>query len=146
MDTAIDEILTHHGIKPTANRVLVLRTIHNSPRPLSLADIESELDTLERSSIFRVLMLLLRHGVVHTVEDGRGVVNYEECHSDHPGHCEPEELHAHFYCEQCHQLTCLTDVPVPHVDLPEGYKATSANYIIKGLCPKCNTNHNQNSF
>ena len=137
MNEMTEKLLTQHGIKPTSNRILVLRTILDSDRPLSLMDIEANLDTLEKSSIFRVLMLLLRHGVVHTVEDGRGIVNYELCHSDSEGHCAPEDLHAHFYCEVCHELTCLPSIPVPKVELPNGYTMQSANYTIKGICPKC---------
>lgn len=137
MSETIEKLLGLHGVKPTSNRILVLRAIQESDRPMSLADIEDELCTLEKSSIFRVLTLLLQHGVVHTVEDGRGIVKYELCHGDSRGHCLPEELHAHFYCEVCHELTCLTDIHVPQIALPEGYKMLSANYTIKGLCPKC---------
>ena len=31
----------------------------------------------------------------------------------------------------------LDDIPIPEVILPEGYTKQSANFTIKGLCPKC---------
>jgi hypothetical protein len=28
-------------------------------------------------------------------------------------------------------------VPVPAVDIPEGYRQESSSYIIHGICPEC---------
>ena len=52
-------MLEQAGIKPTPNRILVLSDIVSSDRPLSLSDIEVKLESLEKSSVFRVLTLLL---------------------------------------------------------------------------------------
>lgn len=137
MNETIGNILHNHDIKATSNRVLVLKALLESDRPMSLSEIEDKIDTLEKSSIFRTLTLFLNHGVVHTVEDGRGIVKYELCHGDKTGHCGPDDLHVHFYCEDCHELTCLNDIAVPRLELPEGYSMNSANFTIKGICPKC---------
>ena len=88
------EMLEKACIKPTSNRILVLRAIMRNSRPQSLAELERKLLSLEKSSVFRVLTLLLKHGVVHTVEDGRGIVMYELC-TGH-GHCTGDDLHVHF--------------------------------------------------
>ena len=69
-------MLEQAGIKPTPNRILVLSDIVSSDRPLSLSDIEVKLESLEKSSVFRVLTLLLDAGIIHAVEDGRGIVRY----------------------------------------------------------------------
>ena len=34
---------------------------------------------MDKSSIFRTLTLFIEYDVVHTFEDGRGIVNYELC-------------------------------------------------------------------
>lgn len=133
--TATD-ILTKAGIRPTANRILVLRELLGSRGPLSVTDLETSLETLEKTSIFRVVMLLLDRGIIHSVEDGRGIVKYEICHGDH-GHCTPEELHPHFYCVHCRRTFCLDDHEIPQISLPEGYRPLTVNYMIKGLCPDC---------
>lgn len=141
-----EEVLTEAGIKPTSNRILVLREIMKSKRPLSLMDLDSMLDTLEKSSIFRVLTLLAEAGVVHAVEDGRGIVRYEACSGHHHAGGIDSDLHAHFYCESCNKVFCLDETPTPEVNVPEGFSARSINYMIKGLCPDCNrkTGHSGN--
>lgn len=129
------EMLEKACIKPTSNRILVLRAIMRNSRPQSLAELEQKLLSLEKSSVFRVLTLLLKHGVVHTVEDGRGIVKYELC-TGH-GHCTGDDLHVHFYCEVCEQVSCFENIQVPVVELPDGFAVHSINYMLKGICPKC---------
>ena len=80
-----EEIITklgHKGVKATANRILVYRMLEESDHPVSLADMERLNLSMDKSSIFRVLTLFLEHDVVHSFEDGRGILNYELCRSD----------------------------------------------------------------
>ena len=74
------------GIKPTANRILVLKTLASEHHPQSLSSLEHKMLTMDKSSIFRVLTLFLEHDVVHAFEDGRGILNYELCEEEgrHP--------------------------------------------------------------
>lgn len=134
-DISIDELFEHHGIKPTANRQLVARALADSRRPLSLAELEERLVTLDRSSIFRALTLFRDQHLVHVIEGGSEGVHYELCQSH--SHETDDDQHAHFHCEVCHRTFCLQEIPVPEVALPEGYTATSASYLIKGICPAC---------
>ena len=46
-------------------------------------------------------------------------------------------MHAHFYCEQCQRTTCLPEVDIPEIHLPEGYKLSNVNFMLKGICPEC---------
>lgn len=123
------------SIKPTPNRMLVLRSLLNASAPLSLREIEELLLTLERSSILRVLTLLYEHDLVHTIEDGRGVTKYEICHGDHA--CSADDMHPHFYCERCNRVFCFDDVHIPDITVPEGYNVRTVNYMLKGVCPAC---------
>lgn len=134
-DIFIEELFEHHRIKPTANRQLVARALADSRRPLSLAELEERLVTLDRSSIFRVLTLFRDQHLVHVIEGGSEGVHYELCQSH--SHETDDDQHAHFHCEVCHRTFCLQEIPVPEVALPEGYTATSASYLIKGICPAC---------
>ena len=69
--TDIDSILAAKGIKPTANRILVMRELQKASRPLSIADLETALDfSPDKASIFRVLELFAEKDVVHVIEDG----------------------------------------------------------------------------
>ncbi len=129
----IISILNDAGIKPTSNRILVLKSIIGKDRPLNLK--EQDLRTLEKSSIFRVLSLLVKHHVLHTFEDGNGVVRYEICHAKEA--CFDDDIHAHFYCEKCKKVYCLNSIHVHHMDLPEGFTLHSINQMLKGICPEC---------
>ena len=48
----ITAYLERKGVKPTANRILVLKTLKESDRPMCLSDLENELITMDKSSIF----------------------------------------------------------------------------------------------
>lgn len=127
--------LQRKGVKATANRILVYRTLSQLERPASLADLERMELSLDKSSIFRVLTLFLEHDVVHAFEDGRGILNYELCRTD--GHCDMNDNHVHFYCESCQRSFCLEDIHIHHLHLPEGFSAHSLSFVVKGECPDC---------
>lgn len=129
--------LENNGIKATPNRILVLRSIMLSGRPLSLKDLETELQTLEKSSIFRVLSLLTENHILHTIEDGSGIVRYEICNARHVDI--EDDIHAHFYCEKCLKVYCLDSIHPSKVTLPDGFTTRSINYVFKGICPDCQT-------
>ena len=132
MDNHCIELLEHHGIKPTANRILVLEAMMTASHSMSLSDIETALETVDKSSIFRTLNLFRQQQLVHSFEDGSGSEKYEIIGGG--GHA---ELHTHFYCESCHETYCLKMINVPSVDLPDGFEVRSVNYTIKGICDKC---------
>ena len=132
------EIINHlesKGIRPTANRILVLRTLAGADNPLSLGHLERLMVTMDKSSIFRTLTLFLEHDVVHAFEDGRGVLNYELCGEE--GECRHHDGHIHFYCESCQRSFCLEDIHIPGFDLPAGFHPHSVSFVIKGECPEC---------
>ncbi|MDO4217294.1 MAG: transcriptional repressor [Bacteroidales bacterium] len=140
MNHPFDEnLLTNRGVKPTANRLLVLRSLAESHHPVSLLDLEEQLPTMDRSSIFRVLTTFRDHDVVHAIEDGSGSIKYELCCSEHQH--SPGDMHVHFYCEHCQQTFCLEEIQVPMVKLPEGFDTHIINYMVKGLCPHCSKRH-----
>lgn len=129
------ELLEHHGVKPTANRIVVVKALAKAGRPLSLTELEYKILTIDKSGVFRALTLFREHHLVHVIEDGGDGVRYELCHS-HDDETD-DDLHVHFYCEQCRRTYCLEDVPVPEVQLPEGFNQLSVNYMVKGICPAC---------
>ncbi len=135
-ESIMDQLLEQHGIKPTPNRVMIAKALHDSGRPLSMTELETLLETIDKSNISRTLSLFRENHLVHALEDTGEGIRYELCHS-HSNHSD-DDLHVHFYCTSCHKTFCLEDTPIPKVPVPEGFKEESANYIIKGLCPKCN--------
>lgn len=132
-----ETLLSDAGIRPTSNRLLVADALLRARRPLSLGELEEKIATLERSSVLRVLSLMLERHFVHTIEDGRGITKYELCHHSPAAGDADDDMHVHFYCEHCRRTFCFEDIAVPSVGLPAGFVPRSVNYMLKGLCPDC---------
>lgn len=131
--------LESKGIRPTANRILVMKTLMGEQNPQSLSNLERKMVSMDKSSIFRTLTLFLEHDVVHAFEDGRGVLCYELC--EEKGACNHHDGHIHFYCESCQRSFCMEDIHIPSFELPEGFYPHSISFVIKGECPECRKKH-----
>lgn len=131
--------LESKGIRPTANRILVMKTLMGEQNPQSLSNLERKMVSMDKSSIFRTLTLFLEHDVVHAFEDGRGVLCYELC--EEKGACDHHDGHIHFYCESCQRSFCMEDIHIPSFELPEGFYPHSISFVIKGECPDCIKKH-----
>ena len=132
-------LLEEHGIKPTANRIVVAEALASSIQPQSLAELEHRIQSIDKSNVFRALTLFREHHLVHAIEGMGDGTRYELCHSNHDDH--DDDLHPHFHCECCHRTFCLDNTVIPEIVIPEGYEMQSVNYIVKGLCPACAAAH-----
>lgn len=131
----IENILTEREIKPTANRILVMRALMGATHPVNLADLETALEPMDKTSIFRVLELFAGRNIIHVIEDGSRSLKYELCMG--MGNHSVADNHAHFYCEKCGTVYCLNDFQLPLVDVPQNFRVRSVNFMLKGICPKC---------
>ena len=62
------EKLEKREIKPTAMRLLILKAMTRFTRAFSLLDLETELDTVDKSTIFRTINLFLDHHLIHVID------------------------------------------------------------------------------
>lgn len=132
----VEDILTRKEVKPTSNRILVMRELIKASHPVSLADLEISLGfSMDKASIFRVLELFSEKDIIHVIEDGSRSLKYELCHSG--THNTIADQHVHFYCERCKETYCFENVSVPLVNIPDGFSPHAINYMIKGICQKC---------
>ena len=95
-DKQIEALLKAHGIRLTANRILIARTLSGLDNPASIKELEAKIQTIDKSNIFRTLALFKQQHLVHQLEDGNDIVRYELCLSDDDE--EDEDMHVHFYC------------------------------------------------
>lgn len=130
----MENILQEHGIKATANRLLVLKALAECQHPVTMAELEDKIDSIDKSGIFRTLMLFKENHLLHQIDDGCEGVRYELCHAH--GDVD-DDRHVHFHCEVCHRTFCLEHVPIPQVSYPAGYEVETVNYMAKGVCPDC---------
>lgn len=136
--------LEEREIKPTAMRLLILKTMSGFQRAFSLLDLEMTLDTVDKSTLSRTINLFLKHHLVHCIDDGSGSVKYSVCSSE--CNCDIEDLHVHFYCTNCHKTYCLRNIHIPAVSLPQHFTLKSINYVMKGLCDHCSHPRNQYEY
>ena len=129
--------LVRRDIKPTAIRLLVIKEMMQAERAVSLLDLETLLDTVDKSTISRTIALFLPHHLIHSIDDGSGSLKYAVC--DNSCNCVVQDLHSHFYCEKCHRTFCLEGTHIPVIDLPEGFTLHSINYVLKGICQECSS-------
>lgn len=130
-----EQELSDCGIRVTAVRLMVWRTIRRTMKEaFSLADLETALLSVDRSTLFRALTLFAERGLLHVIDDGSGSQKYCVCHCDDHEH---HHGHVHITCVKCHKTWCLEDVPIPNVRIPSDFVMQEAEYIVKAICPKC---------
>lgn len=127
--------LSDVGIRPTSTRILIYQFILKQKDTFSLGDIEGTLLSIDKSTIFRTLILFEKHHLIHSIEDGSGAMKYCLCRNH--GECDEQEMHCHFYCKKCKKTYCLDDSAIANITLPDGFIMNQVNYIIKGVCNKC---------
>ena len=111
--------LNLRNVKPTAIRLLILRTMMEMNRAVSQPDLEEKLQTVDKSTIFRTISLFLDRHLIHAIDDGSGALKYAVCSDDCT--CSVSDQHVHFYCEGCHRAFCFRSQAVPVVQAPEGF-------------------------
>ena len=134
-DAQLIQLMQRHGVKPTANRIVIARALAAAGRPMSMTELETLLETIDKSNVFRTLQAFREAHLVHVLDDTGDGVRYELCRSHNDD--EDDDLHVHFYCEKCHRTFCLEDIPVPPVSVPGGFAVQTVNYLLKGVCPDC---------
>lgn len=136
---AVEKILAHKHVRPTAMRLLVYKFLAAKERAVTLTDIENAFVKSDRTTLYRTIKTFSENGIVHQIEDGTGVAKFALCEDG--CNCDIENaLHLHFHCNVCNQTQCLTDRKIPQIKLPAGYKAIDVNLVVKGVCNTCNDN------
>src|SRR3546814_586525 len=128
--------LKEKGIRPTAMRLLVLKALQKQSSAISLSTLEDAFQRSDRITLYRTLKTFQEKGLVHSVDDGTGAPKYALCEND--CNCDYQrDLHVHFHCYRCNETFCLPRYKIPEVLLPENFKATEANLVVKGTCARC---------
>jgi Fur family ferric uptake transcriptional regulator len=100
-----EKLLSGANLEATTNRLRVLEVVGNNSFPLSASDIYKILkrsSTINRVTVYRILDLLVEHGVVERISTGGRASYYGLGPNDH------HKPHPHFYCKICGQMNCLS--------------------------------------
>jgi Fur family ferric uptake transcriptional regulator len=133
-----EELLSATNLEATANRVRVLEVVGNNSFPLSAGDIYKILErssTINRVTVYRILDLLVDHGVVERISTGGRAFYYGLAPNDH------HRAHPHFYCTHCGQMDCLSPESLV-VDTAPLWKTfpgriDKVEVRIDGICKNC---------
>ena len=131
-----DDKLTSRNIKPTAMRELVFDILTEQTAAISLSDLEQNFQKSDKVTLYRTLKTFEENKLIHSIDDGTGSVKYALCKES--CQCHPEDLHVHFFCIKCHHTFCLSDIPIPSINLPVNFSIENINMVVKGVCAHCN--------
>jgi len=127
------ELLKSKGLKKTAQRVLLINILQKRAIALTEDDIKAEMGELyDRVTFYRTVQTLLDAELIHRITVDNITVKYALNNS-----CSHSKNHVHFFCKQCHSVTCLHEVSSIKYNLPEGFKDEEYEILIKGICNNC---------
>lgn len=132
------KLLSGADLSVTDNRLRVLEVVGNNSFPLSAKDI---FNTLERSSsinrvtVYRILDLLVDHGVVERISTGGRAFYYGLAPNNH------HAPHPHFYCTSCGHMDCLSPESL-NIDMEEFIRTfpgqvEKVEVRVDGICKNC---------
>ncbi len=122
-----ETLLQSRGIRPTAIRLMILACIRQFKTAFSFEEISLDLETVDRSTIFRTLNLFEKSSLIHKFEDGLG----------HNKYCLLLCNHLHLTCKRCGKTYCLPIREYPQITLPDNFEVESIQFLITGLCADC---------
>lgn len=131
-------LLEKAALEATVNRLRVLKVVGNNRFPLSAGDIYKTLArrvSINRVTVYRILDLLVDHGLVDRISTGGRAFYYGLAPNAH------HRPHPHFYCKRCGQMDCLSPESLM-VDTTELWKTLpgridKVEVRIDGLCKNC---------
>lgn len=131
----LKEILNRHRLRNTRCRYDVLNSFLEASYALAPKDLEANLQTYDRVTLYRTLNTFIDKGIIHKIPNDSGVARYALTGSAMNKNYSEE--HIHFKCDDCGRTVCLPEYHIPKVQLPTGYKASEINLIVTGQCERC---------
>jgi len=134
----VHAVLSQAGLKRGASRERVIELLATKPCALSAVEIEDELRAngrpTGRASVYRVLDLLVEHGLVERLEVGDGQARFARSHP-------AGEHHHHLVCDRCGRLVAFDDPGLERAigRLSErlGVRIDSHDVLLRGACQRC---------
>ena len=134
----VHAVLAAAGLKRGGARERIIELLDKQPCALSAVEIEDALRAAGkptgRASIYRVLDLLVDHGLVERVAVGQGLSRFERTH---PG----GEHHHHLVCDACGKVEAFEDrgleQAIHRLESRSGYAVAAHDVVLHGACSDC---------
>lgn len=139
------KLLRNHKLKVTQPRLGVLQIIAQKDSAISQPELERLLGkSVDRVTLYRVLSVLEEKGILHKIFDLQGTATYALCSPACDEH-KHEDQHVHFICSTCNSIFCLSEISLPPVQVPTGYKLHHIGINAVGTCDKCTSKNEAES-
>ncbi|MFT3948174.1 MAG: transcriptional repressor [Agriterribacter sp.] len=96
--------------------------------------------TFDRATIYRTVEVFLQKNIIHPLPGTSPRLHYALSKENNGRSSTHHKKHIHFMCRKCGTIMCLETVPIPSVQLPDGFTGTDIEVIIKGTCSNCQKN------
>ncbi len=134
----VHAVLARAGLKHGGARQRIVDLLAQEACALSAVEIEDALRAqgkpTGRASIYRVLDLLVDHGLVERVSVGPGLSRFERTHPS-------GEHHHHLVCDRCGRLVAFDDAELEQAidSLSErlGVRVEHHDVVLHGACERC---------
>ncbi|WP_290704738.1 Fur family transcriptional regulator [Gordonia sp. UBA5067] len=131
----VDQLLRHHGVQVTAQRLAIMRAV--SARPHATADeltddVRAVIGSISRQAVYDSLGVLVDKHLVRRIQPAGSPARFENRVDDN---------HHHLICRTCgstFDIDCAVGaVPCLTADDDHGFEIDEAEVIYWGRCPSC---------
>jgi Fur family ferric uptake transcriptional regulator len=135
MSTDAAELLRHHGLRVTAQRLAVLRAVSGAPHATAdaVADsVRAEIGSISVQAVYDALGALTEKGLLRRIQPSGSPARYEDRVGDN---------HHHLVCRVCNRMVDVDcevgDAPCLSTADDRGYEIDEAEVVYWGRCPDC---------
>jgi Fur family ferric uptake transcriptional regulator len=133
---AHSELLREAGLRPTAQRLAVVRELEREPNGASAQELHVRLRRrglgIGLATVYRTLQALTEHGTIDSLPRTGGEASYRLC-----GHAH----HHHLTCVSCQRVVelegCTLEEWLGRVSREQGFALTGHQVELAGLCSDC---------
>lgn len=128
----LKDILEYAGIKPTIERLSILRYLdskHDHPTAAMIFnEIETKIPTISKTTVYNSLKLFIDNGIVTPLYITGSEVRYDFA----------TKPHHHFFCEKCGKIyDLIIDCPYMKKTKIQGHQIKQRHGYFRGICKNC---------
>lgn len=131
----VDKLLNSAKLKRTGARRAIFEVLLKATRPRTADEIASAIGKgcPNKVTVYRTLESLVGAGLAH-----KAYVDDRSQYYETADRCSESQCHPHFFCTDCEQTHCLTQVTVPMASsAPAGFIINRQQVRLEGICPSC---------
>jgi Fur family ferric uptake transcriptional regulator len=131
----LKSILAKRGLKATNARIEVLELLNNQSYATPFQTIQSNLNKLDRVTLYRTIQALLEKGIIHKAFTDQNETYYALCRDAYSSESYPHN-HVHFKCTNCNKVSCEDLKEVIKIALPN-FQIHNTQINLTGICSNC---------